>query len=94
MQKNEKSLGEGGGALADGVLGSGAAKGTLGLFLLLARRPGRRVTRAETKPPKHLLKLCSCCHEGGRGLVSPPGRQGSSETHLRQPWGQEMGKKP
>jgi hypothetical protein len=41
MQKNEKSLGGGGDALADGVLGPGAAKGTLGLFLLPAGRPGR-----------------------------------------------------
>jgi hypothetical protein len=47
MQKNEKSLGGGGDALADGVLGPGAAKGTLGLFLLPAGRPGRRFTRVD-----------------------------------------------
>jgi hypothetical protein len=47
MQKNEKSLGGGGDALPDGVLGTGAAKGTLGLFLLLAGWLGRRFTRAD-----------------------------------------------
>jgi hypothetical protein len=52
MQKNEKSLGEGGDALADGVLGSGAAKGTLGLFLLPAGRPGHRFTRADDEATK------------------------------------------
>jgi hypothetical protein len=52
MQKNEKSLGEGGDALADGVLGSGAAKGTLGLFLLPAERPGRRFTKAGDEAAK------------------------------------------
>jgi hypothetical protein len=46
MQKNEKSLGGGGDALADGVLGPGA-EGTLGLFLLPAGRPGRHFTRAD-----------------------------------------------
>jgi hypothetical protein len=52
MQKNEKSLGKGGGALADGVLGSGATKGTLGLFLLPAGRPRRRFTRADDEAAK------------------------------------------
>jgi hypothetical protein len=52
MQKNEKSLGEGGDTLADGVLGSGAAKGNLGLFLLPAGRPGCRFTRADDEAAK------------------------------------------
>jgi hypothetical protein len=52
MQNNEKSLGEGGDTLPDGVLGPGAAKGTLGLFLLPARRPGRRFTRADDEAAK------------------------------------------
>jgi hypothetical protein len=52
MQKNEKSLGGGGDTLADGVLGPGAAKGTLGLFLLPARRPGRRFTRVDDEATK------------------------------------------
>jgi hypothetical protein len=56
MQKNEKSLGEGGDVLADGVLGSGAAKGTLGLFLLPARRPGHRFTRADDEAAKALIE--------------------------------------
>jgi hypothetical protein len=47
MQKNEKSLGGGEEALAEGALGPGAADGTLGLFLLPAERPRRRFTRAE-----------------------------------------------
>jgi hypothetical protein len=38
--------------LADGVLGPGAAKATLGLFLLLARRPGRRFTTADDDAAK------------------------------------------
>jgi hypothetical protein len=42
MQKNKKSLGRGEEALAEGALEPGAAKGTLGLFLLPAGRPGRR----------------------------------------------------
>jgi hypothetical protein len=46
MQKNEKSLGGGEEALAEGALGLGAADGTLGLFLLPAGRPGRRLTGA------------------------------------------------
>jgi hypothetical protein len=52
MQKNEKSLGEGEDALAEGALGPGTAKGTLGLFLLPAGRPGRRFTRADDKDTK------------------------------------------
>jgi hypothetical protein len=36
MQKNEKSLGGGEEALAEGALGPGAADSTLGLFLLPA----------------------------------------------------------
>jgi hypothetical protein len=44
------------------------------------------------KPPKHQLKPCSYYREGGRSPVSPPGRQGSSEIHLHQPWRQELGK--
>jgi hypothetical protein len=52
MQKNEKSLGGGGEALADGVLGPGAAKGTLGLFLLPAGRPGRRFTIVDDEAAK------------------------------------------
>jgi hypothetical protein len=47
MQKNKKSLGGGDEALAEGALGPGAAEGTLGLFLLLAGRPGRCFTGAE-----------------------------------------------
>jgi hypothetical protein len=47
MQKNEKSLGGGEEALAEGTLGPGAADSTLGLFLLPAGRPGRRFTRAD-----------------------------------------------
>jgi hypothetical protein len=47
MQKNEKSLGGGEEALAEGALGPGAADGTLGLFLLLAERPGRCFTGAD-----------------------------------------------
>jgi hypothetical protein len=47
MQKNEKSLGGGEESLAEGALGPGAAEGTLGLFFLPARRPGRRFIRAE-----------------------------------------------
>jgi hypothetical protein len=46
MQKKEYTLGGGGEALAEGALGPGAADGTLGLFLLPARRPGRRFTGA------------------------------------------------
>jgi hypothetical protein len=38
--------------LADGVLGLGAAKGTLGLFLLPARRPGHRFTRVDDEATK------------------------------------------
>jgi hypothetical protein len=46
MQKKEYTLG-GGEALAEGPLGPGAADSTLGLFLLLAKRPERRFTRAD-----------------------------------------------
>jgi hypothetical protein len=49
MQKNEKSLGGGEEALAEGALGPGAAEGTLGLLLLPAGRPGRCFTRADDK---------------------------------------------
>jgi hypothetical protein len=52
MQKNEKSLGGGEDALAEGALGPGAAKGTLGLFLLPAGRPGRRFTGADDEATK------------------------------------------
>jgi hypothetical protein len=52
MQKNEKSLGGGGDVIADRVLGPGAAKGTFGLFLLPARRPGCRFTRADDEAAK------------------------------------------
>jgi hypothetical protein len=44
MQKKEYTLGEGGEALGEGALRSGAADGTLGLFLLPAERSGRRFT--------------------------------------------------
>jgi hypothetical protein len=47
MQKKEWILGGGGEALAEGALGPGAADGTLGLFLLPAGRPGRRLTGAD-----------------------------------------------
>jgi hypothetical protein len=47
MQKNEKSLGGGEEALAEGALGPGAADGTLGLFLLPAGRPGCRFIGAD-----------------------------------------------
>jgi hypothetical protein len=52
MQKNEKSLGGGEDMLAEGVLGPGAAKCTLGLFLLPAGRPGRRFTTADDEATK------------------------------------------
>jgi hypothetical protein len=52
MQKREKSLGGGGDALAEGVLGPGAAKCTLGLFLLPAGRPGPRFTTADDEAAK------------------------------------------
>jgi hypothetical protein len=52
MQKNEKSLGGGEDALAEGALGPGAAKDTLGLFLLPTRRPGRRFTIADDEATK------------------------------------------
>jgi hypothetical protein len=52
MQKNEKSLGGGGDALVEGALGPGAARSTLGLFLLPARRPGRRFTTADDEAAK------------------------------------------
>jgi hypothetical protein len=82
MQKNEKSLGRGEEVLAEGALGPGAAKGTLGLFLLPAGRLGAASPERTMKPPQHQLKPCSYCREGGRGPASPPGRQGSSEIHL------------
>jgi hypothetical protein len=52
MQKKEYILGGGGGggggeALYGGELGPGAAAETLGLFLLPAGRPGRRLTGAD-----------------------------------------------
>jgi hypothetical protein len=47
MQKNEKSLGGGEEALAEGALGPSAAEGTFGLFLLPAGRPGHRFTGAD-----------------------------------------------
>jgi hypothetical protein len=52
MQKNEKSLGGGEDALAEGALGPGAAKGTLGLFLLPAGWPWCRFTRADDEATK------------------------------------------
>jgi hypothetical protein len=52
MQKNEKSLGGGGDALADGVLRPGEANGTLGLFLLPAGWPGCCFTRADDEADK------------------------------------------
>jgi hypothetical protein len=56
MQKNEKSLGGGGDALAEGVLGPGAAKRTLGLFLLPTGWPGRRFTEADDEAAKALIE--------------------------------------
>jgi hypothetical protein len=47
MQKKEYTLGEGGEALPEGVLGPGAADETLSLFLLPAGRLGRRFTGAD-----------------------------------------------
>jgi hypothetical protein len=47
MQKKEYTLGGGGEALPEGALGPGAADETFGLFLLPARRPGRRFARAD-----------------------------------------------
>jgi hypothetical protein len=47
MQKKEYTLGGGGEALPEGALGPGAAGKTLSLFLLPARRPGRRFTGAD-----------------------------------------------
>jgi hypothetical protein len=47
MQQNEKSLGGGEEALAEGALGPGAVDDTLGLFLLPAGRPGHRFTGAD-----------------------------------------------
>jgi hypothetical protein len=86
MQKNKKSLGGGGDALAEGVLGLGAAKGTLGFVCSQPDDRGAASPERTTKAPKHQLKTCSSCREGGRGPASPPGRQGSSEIHLHQPW--------
>jgi hypothetical protein len=51
MQKNEKSLGEAGATLADGVLGPGA-EGILGLFLLPAGWLGRHFTRVDDEAAK------------------------------------------
>jgi hypothetical protein len=47
MQKKEYTLGGGGEALAEGVLGPGATDDTLGLFLLPAGRPRRRFIGAD-----------------------------------------------
>jgi hypothetical protein len=47
MQKKEYTLGGGGEALAEEALVPGAEDGTLGLFLLPARRPGRHFTGAD-----------------------------------------------
>jgi hypothetical protein len=52
MQKNEKSLGGGVDALAEAVLGPGAAKSTLGLFLLPVGRPRCRFTTADDEAAK------------------------------------------
>jgi hypothetical protein len=56
MQKNEKSLGGGGDAIAEGVLGPGVAKRTLGLFLLPTGRPGRHFTGADNEATKALIE--------------------------------------
>jgi hypothetical protein len=47
MQKKEYTLGVGEEALGERALGPSAADGILGLFLLPARRPGRRFTGAD-----------------------------------------------
>jgi hypothetical protein len=47
MQKKEYTLGEGGEALGEGVLGPGTADGTLGLFLLPSGWPGHCFTEAD-----------------------------------------------
>jgi hypothetical protein len=51
MQKKEKILGGAVGAAGVGALGLGAAPLTLGLFLLLGGRPGRRLTGAADEDP-------------------------------------------
>jgi hypothetical protein len=56
MQKNEKSLGGGDEALAEGALGPGITEGTLGLFLLPAGRPGRRFTGADKEATAALIE--------------------------------------
>jgi hypothetical protein len=47
MQKKEQILGKEDKVSGEGALEPGAAEGALGLFLLLAGRPGHRFTRAE-----------------------------------------------
>jgi hypothetical protein len=64
MQKNEKSLGGGGDELADRVLGPGAAKGTLGLFLLPAGWPGCRFTRADDEAAKASIEALFLLRRG------------------------------
>jgi hypothetical protein len=56
MQKNEKSLGGGDKALAEGALGPGVTEGTLGLFLLPAGRPGHRFTGADKEATAALIE--------------------------------------
>jgi hypothetical protein len=47
MQKKEYNLGGGGETIGEGALGPGATNDTLGLFLLLAGRLGRRFIGAD-----------------------------------------------
>jgi hypothetical protein len=72
MQKNEKSLGGGEDALAEGALGPRAADGTMGLFLLPDGR-GAAPPERKTKLLQPRLKPCSYCREGGRDPGSPLG---------------------
>jgi hypothetical protein len=64
MQKNEKSLGGGEEAFAEGALGPGATEGTLGLFLLLARWPGRRFTRADDEATEASIEALFLLSQG------------------------------
>jgi hypothetical protein len=94
MQMNEKSLGEGEEALAEGALGPGAAEKAPWVYFC-SQPNGRGTASPEQmmKPLQHQLKPCSYCREDGRDPISLLGHRCLGVIHPHRPWRQMVDKK-
>jgi hypothetical protein len=76
--------------IGEGALGPGAADGTLGLFLPLDGRPGRRFIGADDKATAAKIAALFLLPRGRPRPRFSTGARRSDAIHLHRPWSQVL----